>query len=69
MRCHRAKREAAHRRGCATYAIDAEDVPALTALIKQIGPKLVVNLALPYQDLTIMERACGGRALHGYREL
>src|SRR5688572_8280937 len=36
----------------ATYAIDAEDVPALTALIKQIGPKLVVNLALPYQDLT-----------------
>jgi len=41
----------------ATYAIDAEDVPALTALIKQIGPKLVVNLALPYQDLTIMD-AC-----------
>ncbi|PLK26228.1 saccharopine dehydrogenase family protein [Novosphingobium sp. TH158] len=41
----------------ATYAIDAEDVPALTALIEQIRPKLVVNLALPYQDLTIME-AC-----------
>ncbi len=41
----------------ATYAIDAEDVPALTTLIKQIGPKLVVNLALPYQDLTIMD-AC-----------
>jgi saccharopine dehydrogenase (NAD+, L-lysine-forming) len=40
-----------------TYAIDAEDVPALTDLIKQIGPKLVVNLALPYQDLTIMD-AC-----------
>ncbi|MFA7603187.1 MAG: saccharopine dehydrogenase family protein [Novosphingobium sp.] len=41
----------------ATYAIDAEDVPALTALIRQIGPRLVVNLALPYQDLTIMD-AC-----------
>jgi saccharopine dehydrogenase (NAD+, L-lysine-forming) len=40
-----------------TYAIDAEDVPALTALIQQIGPRLVVNLALPYQDLTIMD-AC-----------
>jgi saccharopine dehydrogenase (NAD+, L-lysine-forming) len=40
-----------------TYAIDAEDVPALTALIERIAPKLVVNLALPYQDLTIME-AC-----------
>jgi saccharopine dehydrogenase (NAD+, L-lysine-forming) len=43
--------------GVATYAIDAEDVPALTALIREIGPKLVVNLALPYQDLTIMD-AC-----------
>jgi saccharopine dehydrogenase (NAD+, L-lysine forming) len=41
----------------ATYAIDAEDVPALTELILRIGPKLVVNLALPYQDLAIME-AC-----------
>ena len=40
-----------------TYAIDAEEVPALSALIAQIAPKLVVNLALPYQDLTIME-AC-----------
>jgi saccharopine dehydrogenase (NAD+, L-lysine forming) len=44
-------------RSVATYAIDAEDVPALTALIRQIGPRLVVNLALPYQDLTIMD-AC-----------
>ena len=41
----------------ATYAIDAEDVPALSALIRKISPRLVVNLALPYQDLAIME-AC-----------
>lgn len=40
-----------------TYEIDAEEVPALTRLIEQIGPKLVVNLALPYQDLPIMD-AC-----------
>lgn len=40
-----------------TYEIDAEEVPALTRLIKQIQPKLVVNLALPYQDLPIMD-AC-----------
>lgn len=40
-----------------TYEIDAEEVPALTRLIEQIGPKLVVNLALPYQDLAIMD-AC-----------
>jgi saccharopine dehydrogenase (NAD+, L-lysine-forming) len=43
--------------GVATYGIDAEDVPALTRLIEEIGPALVVNLALPYQDLAIME-AC-----------
>lgn len=41
----------------ATYEIDAEEVPALTRLIQQIGPQLVVNLALPYQDLPIMD-AC-----------
>ena len=41
----------------ATYEIDAEEVPALTRLIEQIGPSLVVNLALPYQDLPIMD-AC-----------
>lgn len=41
----------------ATYPIDADDVPATTALIRRIQPALVVNLALPYQDLNIME-AC-----------
>jgi saccharopine dehydrogenase (NAD+, L-lysine forming) len=40
-----------------THAIDAEDIPALTRLIEKLEPRLVVNLALPYQDLTIME-AC-----------
>lgn len=40
-----------------TYAIDADDVPATVALLRQVQPKLVVNLALPYQDLHIMD-AC-----------
>ncbi|MED5545895.1 saccharopine dehydrogenase family protein [Novosphingobium decolorationis] len=40
-----------------TYAIDADDVAATSDLIRQIGPELVVNLALPYQDLAIMD-AC-----------
>jgi saccharopine dehydrogenase (NAD+, L-lysine forming) len=40
-----------------TYALDADDVAATTALLKQIKPALVVNLALPYQDLNIMD-AC-----------
>ena len=46
-----------------TYEIDAEEVPALTRLIEQIGPKLVANLALPYQDLPIMD-ACLAAGVH-----
>ena len=41
----------------ATYALDAENVPATARLIREVGPALVVNLALPYQDLPIMD-AC-----------
>ena len=40
-----------------TYEIDAEEVPAMINLIRRIEPALVVNLALPYQDLPIMD-AC-----------
>ena len=40
-----------------TYQIDADDVTATTALINEVKPVLVVNLALPYQDLNIMD-AC-----------
>jgi len=40
-----------------TYEIDAEEVPAMVNLIKSIGATHVVNLALPYQDLPIMD-AC-----------
>ena len=40
-----------------TYPIDADDVAATSALIAGIGPELVVNLALPYQDLALMD-AC-----------
>ncbi len=40
-----------------TYEIDAEEVQAMIRLIEKIQPKLVVNLALPYQDLAIMD-AC-----------
>ncbi|RKF19180.1 saccharopine dehydrogenase family protein [Altericroceibacterium spongiae] len=47
----------------ATYEIDAEEVPALTRLIRQVEPKLVVNLALPYQDLPIMD-ACLEAGVH-----
>ena len=41
----------------ATATLDADDVDATARLIDKTGAKLVVNLALPYQDLTIMD-AC-----------
>ena len=40
-----------------TAQIDAMDVPRLTALINEFKPDLVMNIALPYQDLAIMD-AC-----------
>ncbi|MFA7553069.1 MAG: saccharopine dehydrogenase family protein [Spongiibacteraceae bacterium] len=41
----------------ATAQVDADNVPELVALINKIKPELVINVALPYQDLTIMD-AC-----------
>ncbi len=40
-----------------TARVDAENVPELVALINSFQPKLVIHVALPYQDLTIMD-AC-----------
>ena len=47
----------------ATRQIDAMDVAATAALIKEIGAELVVNLALPYQDLALMD-ACLEAGVH-----
>ena len=40
-----------------TAQIDAMDTPRLVKMIKEFGPDLVMNIALPYQDLAIMD-AC-----------
>ncbi|MDD5950741.1 MAG: saccharopine dehydrogenase family protein [Bacteroidales bacterium] len=40
-----------------TAKVDADKVDELIALIKEVKPDVVLNLALPYQDLTIMD-AC-----------
>ena len=40
-----------------TAQVDADNVPELVALIHEFKPDLVVNVALPYQDLHIMD-AC-----------
>ena len=40
-----------------TAQVDADDVPRLASLIDHYRPDVVLNLALPYQDLHIMD-AC-----------
>ena len=46
-----------------TVAVDADKVPELVALLLREKPLLVINVALPYQDLTIMD-ACLEAGVH-----
>ena len=46
-----------------TAQIDAMDVAATVALIRETGCELLVNLALPYQDLALMD-ACLAAGVH-----
>ncbi len=43
--------------------IDADKTNDLIELIKKLNPKVVLNVALPYQDLTIMD-ACSATGTH-----
>lgn len=47
----------------ATAEVDADDVEATAAMIERVKPELVCNLALPYQDLAIMD-ACLKTGVH-----
>lgn len=46
-----------------TAQVDADNVPELTALLEKEKPSLVINVALPYQDLHIMD-ACLNAGIH-----
>jgi saccharopine dehydrogenase (NAD+, L-lysine-forming) len=46
-----------------TAAVDADDVKATVALIKSFGADLLINVALPYQDLPLMD-ACLHAGIH-----
>ena len=59
----KAKLEAGTRTKISTAKVDADNVEELEALIKGYRPDAVLNLALPYQDLTIME-ACLKAGVH-----
>ncbi|MEL7284830.1 MAG: saccharopine dehydrogenase NADP-binding domain-containing protein, partial [Pseudomonadota bacterium] len=43
--------------------VDADNVEETVALIEQVKPDLVINMALPYQDLPIMD-ACLATKTH-----
>lgn len=46
-----------------TAQVDADNVNELVALINEFKPEIVINVALPYQDLTIMD-ACLETGVH-----
>ena len=46
-----------------TAQVDADNVDELIALIEKEKPEVVLNLALPYQDLTIMDACLVQRSL------
>ena len=57
-KCDALKRELdGGRTKISTARVDADHAEELAALIKQVKPDIVVNVALPYQDLSIMD-AC-----------
>ncbi|MEN9653694.1 MAG: hypothetical protein RL303_1414, partial [Verrucomicrobiota bacterium] len=55
--------KAATGRTILTAAVDADDVKATVALIKSFGADLLINVALPYQDLHLMD-ACLHAGIH-----
>ncbi len=58
-KCEQVKKDVKKRTGkeIKVAAVNADNVKELVALIKRVKPDLVVNVALPYQDLSIMD-AC-----------
>lgn len=55
--------QAATGRTIHTARVDADNVAELVTLIREFRPSLVINVALPYQDLTIMD-ACLETGVH-----
>ncbi|TRW47983.1 saccharopine dehydrogenase family protein [Aliidiomarina halalkaliphila] len=62
-KCERLQEEAGKDRVVGVYQVDADNVDELVALIEKVNPALVINVALPYQDLPIMD-ACLATGVH-----
>lgn len=46
-----------------TAKLDADNVPEVVAFLKEVKPTILLNIALPYQDLTLMD-ACLEAGVH-----
>ena len=62
-KCEKLQQEVGKDRVVGVYSVDADNVGELVTLINQIKPDLVINVALPYQDLPIMD-ACLETGVH-----
>ena len=52
-----------------TRQVDADKVPELVAIMEEFKPDVCLNLALPYQDLTIMDACLATRAMLPYTHI
>lgn len=62
-KCEKLQQEVGQDRVVGVYSVDADNVGELVDLINQVKPDLVINVALPYQDLPIMD-ACLETGVH-----
>lgn len=62
-KCEKLQAEVGKDRVVGVYSVDADNVDELVALIEKVQPALVINVALPYQDLPIMD-ACLATNVH-----
>ena len=62
-KCQALQEKAGKDRVVGVYQVDADDAAEVAELIRGINPSLVINVALPYQDLPIMD-ACLETGVH-----
>src|SRR5690554_6391315 len=62
-KCEKLQQEAGKDRDVGVYQVDADHANQVADLIRKVEPDLVINVALPYQDLPIMD-ACLESGVH-----
>lgn len=62
-KCEKLQEEVGKDRVVGVYKVDADEASEVAELIRQVDPALVINVALPYQDLPIMD-ACLETGVH-----